>query len=103
MNRIKRNDTECVAVEEVKSKKMNLASTLYDNVYSPLINMEIVTLMGGMIAVTKMSATMFMPIGYFEAVKPFSMSIRYFHVDTLDIPTDKLQTFLHGMSKKVIT
>ena len=65
--------------------------------------MDIATLMGGMIAVTKMCANMFMPIGYFETVIPLSRIIRDFHVAPLDIPTDKLQTFLHGMSKKVIT
>ena len=59
--------------------------------------------MGGMIAVTNFFAKIFMPIGYFETVKPLSGSVRDCHVATLDLPTDKLQTFLRGMSKKVIT
>ena len=44
-----------------------------------------------------------MPIGYLETVNPFFGSARYFHVAMLDTPNDKLQTFLRGMSKKVIT
>ena len=44
-----------------------------------------------------------MPIGYFETVKPLSGSVRYCQVATLDMPTDKLQTFLYGMSEKVVT
>ena len=46
---------------------------------------------------------MFMLIGYFETVKPLFGSVRYFHVDTLDMPTDKLQTFLCEISNKFIT
>ena len=46
---------------------------------------------------------MFMLIEYFDTVKPLSGSVRYFHVATLDMPIDKLQTFLHEISKKVIT
>ena len=46
---------------------------------------------------------MFMLIGYFETVKPFSRSVRDFNVATLDMPTYKLQTFLREISKKVIT
>ena len=64
--------------------------------------MDITTLMGGMIDVTKMRAKMFTPIGYFKTVTPLSGSIVYFHVYTLDMPTNKLQNFLRGMSKKVI-
>ena len=41
VNRIKRNGPERVAAEEVKAKKMKLATTLYQNVSSPLIDMEI--------------------------------------------------------------
>ena len=103
LNRIKRNVSECVAAVEVKLKKINLALTLYDHASSPLIDMEIAALMGGMIALTKMSTNMFMLIGYFETVKPLSGSIRDFHILMLDMPTDKLQTFLCDTSKKVIT
>ena len=52
MNRIKQNSPEHVAATEVKAKKMKLASSFYDHTSSPLINMEIATLMGVMIAVT---------------------------------------------------
>ena len=90
-NMIKRNGPERVAAVEVKAKKMNLASTLYDHASSPLIDMEIVTLMGGM-----------MPIRYSDTVKRLSSRFRDFHVATLDMPTDKLQNFLRGMPKKVI-
>ena len=103
VNRIKQNGPERVAASEVEAKKMKLALTLYDHASSPLLDMEIATLMGGMIAVTKIRAKMFMPIGYFETVKPLSGSVRYFHVATLNMPTDKLQTFLRDISKKVIT
>ena len=51
VNRIKRNGPERVTSAEVKAKNMNLASTFYDNAYSPLVNMEIATLTGGMLAV----------------------------------------------------
>ena len=103
VNRINWNGPERVAAAEVKAKKMNLSSTLYKHTSSPLIDMEITTLMGGMIAVTEMRAKIFMPIGYFETVKPLSMSVRDFRVAKLDIPTDKLQNFIRDMSKKVIT
>ena len=103
VNRINRNGPERVAAAEVKGKKMKLALDLFGHTPSPLIDMEISTLMGGMIAVTKMRAKMFMPIGYFETVKPLSGSVRDCYVATLDMPTDKLQTFLRDMSKKVIT
>ena len=63
VNRIKRNGPECVAAAEVKVKKMNLASTLYGHASSTLIDMDISTVMGGMIAITKMRAKVFMPIG----------------------------------------
>ena len=82
---------------------MKLASTLYNHASSLLIDVDIATLMGGMIAVNEMRAKMFMLIGYFETVKPFSRSVRDFHVATLDMPIYKLQTFLHEISKKVIT
>ena len=103
VNRIKRNVPERVAAEEVKAKNMKLALTLYGHASSPLIDMDIATLMGGMLAVTKMSAKMFIPIGYFKTVKPLSRSIRYFHVAMLDMPTDKLQNFLCDTSNKFIT
>ena len=103
MTRIKRNGNGCVNAVEAKAMKMKLALTFYKCASSPLIDMEITTLMVGMIAVTKMRATMFMPIGYFEMVKTLSGSVIDFHVATLDMPTDKLQTFLCDMSKKVIT
>ena len=90
VSRIKRNGPELVAAAEVKSKKMKLASTLYDHVYSTLIDMDIATLMGGMIAITEMWAKMFMPIVYFDMVKPLYRRVRDFHVATLDMPTEKL-------------
>ena len=83
-----------VAAEEVKANKMKLDQTLFDHASSPLIDMEIFALMEGMISVTKMRAKMFMPIGYFETVKPLSRSVIDFHVDMLDMPTYNLQTFL---------
>ena len=63
----------------------------------------IATLMGVIIFVTEMRARMFIPVGYFETVKTLSGSVRDCHVATLDMPTNKLQTFFHDMSKKVIT
>ena len=59
--------------------------------------------MGGMIAVIKMRDNIFMPIGYFETLKHLSGSFRDCRVDTLDMPTNKLQNVPCGMSKKVIT
>ena len=103
MNKIKRNEPECVAAADVKAENMNMALNLYSNASSPLIDMEIVTLMGGMIVVTKMRAKMFMQIEYFETVKPLSGIAGDCHVATLDIPTDELQNFLRGMLKKVFT
>ena len=103
VNMINRNGTELVSAAEVKANKMKLASTLYDHASSTLIDMDISTLMRGMIAVTEMRANMFMPIGYFKTVKPLSGSVRDCHVATLDITTEKLQTFLRGMLNKVIT
>ena len=103
MNSIKLNGHERVAAAEVKAKNMKLASTLYYHVSSPFINVEIATITGGMIDVTKMLAKMFILIGYFDMVKPLSGSIRDYRVATLYIPTDKLQTFLRDMLKKVIT
>ena len=103
MNSINQNSPEHVAATEVKAKKMKLASYFYDHTSSPLINMEIATLMGVMIAVTKIWAKVFMSIGYFDTMKPLSGSVRDFRVATLDMTTDKLQNFLRGMSKKVIT
>ena len=79
-----------VAAEEVKANKMKLDQTLFDHASSPLIDMDIFALMEGIISVTKMRAKMFMPIGYFDMVKPFYGSVRDFHVDTLDMPNDKL-------------
>ena len=70
---------------------------------SPLVDVYIATLMGGMIAVTNFFAKIFMPIGYFETVKPLSGSVRDCRVATLDMPTDKLQTFLCDISNKVTT
>ena len=58
--------------------------------------------MGGMIAVTKMRAKMFMPIGYFKTVKHLPGSVRDCHVAMLDMPNYKFQNFLCDMSKKVI-
>ena len=63
VNRTKQNGPERVDVGGVKAKKMKPASIFYENTSYPLINMEIGTLMGGMIDVTKMCANMFMPIG----------------------------------------
>ena len=103
MNRIKRNGPEHVDAAEVKAKKMKLASNLYDHASSTLVDMGIAILMGGMVAVAKIRSKTFMPIGYFDTVKPLSGSIRDFHVATLDIPTDKLQNFLRGMLKNIIT
>ena len=103
MNRIKHNGPEHVATAEVKAKNMKLASDLYGHASSPLIDLEIANLMGGMIAVIKMCAKMFIPVGYFDTVKSLSGSIRYFHVATLDMPNDNLQNFLCDMSKKFIT
>ena len=59
-------------------------------------------LMGG-IAVAKMRAKMFMPIGYFETVKPLSGSVKECHVDMLDMKINKLQTMIRCMLNKVIT
>ena len=56
-----------------------------------------------MIAITEMSANIFMPIGYSAMVKPLSGSVVDCHVAKLDMPNDKLQTFLRGMSNKVVT
>ena len=103
VSRIHRNGPERVAAVEVKAKNMNLALTLYDHVSSPLIDIDIATLIRGMIAVTKMSDNIFMRIGYFKTVKPLSGSIRYFHVAMLYMTTDKLQNFLLDMLKKFIT
>ena len=86
MNSIKRNDPEHVIAVEVRAKMMKSASTFYDRVSSPPINMDIVTLIGGTVVVTEICAKMFMPIGYFETVKPLSGSVIYFHVAMLDIP-----------------
>ena len=58
--------------------------------------------MGGMLAVTEMRAKMFISIGYFETVKPLSGSVRYCHVSTLNMKTNKLQNFLRDMPKKNI-
>ena len=69
----------------------------------PLIDMDIATLMGVMVAVTEMCVKMFMLVVYFKTVKPLSGIVRYFHVDTLDMPINKLQTLLCGISKKIIT
>ena len=60
---INQNGPERVTAEEVKAKIMKLYLTLYDHESSPIIDMEIDTLMGGMISVTKMRDKMFMPIG----------------------------------------
>ena len=75
---------------------------MYDNASSPLIDTDIATLIGGMIAVSEMLSKMFMPIGYFKTVKPLSGSVQDYHVATLDIPTNKIQTLLRSMSKKVV-
>ena len=72
MNRIKRNVPERVTAAEVKAKKIKLKSTFYDHTSSPIIDMKIAILMGGMIAVTKMRAKMFMSIGYLDTVKTLS-------------------------------
>ena len=53
VKRIKRNGPERVAAGEVKAKKMNLSSTLYENMSYPIIDMKIATLMGGIIVITK--------------------------------------------------
>ena len=103
VNRIKINGPERVAAAEVKVKKMKLSSTFYDHASSPLIDMDIATLMGGTIAVTEMRVKMFMLIVYFKTVKTLSGSVRDCHVATLNMPTHKLQNFLCGMSKKVTT
>ena len=103
LNRINRNGPEHAPAAEVKAKKMMLYLTLYDNTYSLLNDMDINNLMGGNIAVTIMRANIFLSIGYFETIKPLSGSVRDCHVAMLDIPTDKLQTFLRDISKKVIT
>ena len=103
VKRIKRNGPEHVSGAEVESKKINLALTFYDTSSYPIIDMEISNLMVGMIDVTEMCAKMFMPIGYFETVTPLSVSVRDSHIGMLDMPTDRLQTFLCFMSKKFIT
>ena len=64
VDRIKRNGPERVAAAEVKSKKIKLDSTMYDHASYPITNMDITTLMVVMIAVTKICAKMFMPIGF---------------------------------------
>ena len=53
VKRIKRNGPERVAAGEVKAKNMNLSSTLYENMSYPIIDMNIATLMGGIIVITK--------------------------------------------------
>ena len=63
VNRINHNGPKRVAASEVKSKRMKLDSTFYDHVSPPLINMDIATLMVGIIDVTKMRANIFMQIG----------------------------------------
>ena len=103
VNRIKWNGPERVAAAEVKAKNMNTASTVYDNASSPIIDMEISTIIGGVISITKIYSKMFMLIGYFDMVKLLSRSVQYCHAATLYMPTNKLQTFLLGMSKKFFT
>ena len=102
VNRIKRNGIERVNAVKVKANKLKLDLTLYDHASSPLVDIDIATLMGGMIAITKICAKKFMPIGYFNTVKPLSRSVRDFYVTTLDMPTNKLQTFLREILKKVV-
>ena len=89
VNRINRNSPERVTVAEVKAKKIKLASNFYKNASSPLIDMNIDTLMGCMIAVSGMHAKMFIPIGYFKVVKPLSGSVRDCHVTKLYRQTDR--------------
>ena len=64
--------------------------------------MDISILREGMRAITKIRAKMFMPMRYLEVVESLSGSVQYCHVSTLDMPTNKLQTFLRYMSNKVI-
>ena len=65
--------------------------------------MESNTLMWGMIAINKMRVNMFMPIVYLNTVKPLSGSVGGCYVATLDMLNDKLQYFLCGNLKKIVT
>ena len=71
---INHNGPENVSAVEAKAKNMNLALTFYDHASSPLIDTEIVTLIGGMIAVIDMRARMFCRLDTLRQLNPFPVA-----------------------------